>query len=374
MSNTVEAGRKLALYSALGFSTVSLACSISKNMKRQTFHIILAILLVACTPGSKLPRGNTKFPPTPTFSPTAPIPPATPRGFVISPTNASDVSELARLGKGVIKQILWSPDGKNIAVATSIGIYFYDATSYSEILYIDTGSQVTSIAYSPDGKMLATSNDYPAKNIKLWDVASGKLIRTLGADLPLINCIAISRKDLTLAAGGADGKIYFWNIQAGKSIEIIDADGRRIESITFNNSGDMLASGGRDGIIQLWNPGKGELIKTLVAPGEFAVMALTFSPTNTYLASSGNDGKVTLWDIDKEKILFSGESDRTTSFSFSPDGAMLASASDDGKVRVWNIPNGNLAYTLANHTNAVTAVSYSPDRKTLISGSEDRDF
>ncbi|MBI5352187.1 MAG: WD40 repeat domain-containing protein [Chloroflexi bacterium] len=340
-------------------------------MKRLTFHIIFAILLVACTPGSKSPRSNTEFSPTPTFSPTAPIPTATPRSLVISPANASDVSELARLGKGIIKQILWSPDGKNIAVATSIGVYFYDASSYSEILYIDTGSQVTSIAYSPDGKMLATSNDYPAKNIKLWDIASGKLIRTLGADLPLINSIAINKKDSILAAGGAGGKISFWNIQTGESIEVMDADGRRIESITFNNSGDMLASGGRDGIIQLWNLGKGELIKTLVAPGEFAVMALTFSPTNTYLASSGNDGKVTLWDIDKGKILFSGQSDRTTSLSFSPDGAMLASANDDSKVRVWNIPNGKLAYTLTDHTNAVTAVSYSPDGKTLVSGSED---
>jgi predicted nucleic acid-binding Zn ribbon protein len=76
----------------------------------------------------------------------------------ISAENAGEVVELARWGKGIIYQLAYSPDGKLLAVATTIGIYLYDANTLDEVRFIDTGTWVYSVAFSPDGSLLASGS------------------------------------------------------------------------------------------------------------------------------------------------------------------------------------------------------------------------
>jgi len=291
-----------------------------------------------------------------------------PNNLTASPTAAVNYAELGRLGKGVIKQTLWSPDGKTIAVATSVGIYLYDSQTLSELVYIDTKTQVTSISFTPDSQRVAAGDDYPNKTIRLWEVASGNLVKTFSGSA-YVNSISINSNSI-LASGASGGEIRLWNIQSGETINTLNADGRNVENVAFSKDGTLLASGSRDGIIRLWDSA-GNLLNTFYSPGEFAVMAVALSPDNLYLASGGNDGKVTLWNVDSGETLFSKDSDVTLGLTFSPDGKTLASANYDNAVRIWNVPTGELVKTIQEHSNHVTTVSFSPDGNYLISGSND---
>ena len=84
---------------------------------------------------------------------------------------------VARLGKGSVAAVAFSPDGKMLAVAGSIGIHLYDPVTLAEIHLLETDAWLTSVAFSPDGAMLASGSG--DSTVKLWDVESRILIATL---------------------------------------------------------------------------------------------------------------------------------------------------------------------------------------------------
>ena len=83
----------------------------------------------------------------------------------------------ARLGKGSIREVQYSPDGARLAVAGSIGIWLYDARTGAELSLL-TGhtGEVSSVAFSPDGRTLASGGGF---EIRLWDAETGEQVRTL---------------------------------------------------------------------------------------------------------------------------------------------------------------------------------------------------
>ena len=106
--------------------------------------------------------------------PTRVAPTLTPQ-FITS-ASAAEVTQLAQWGRGTVNNLAWSPDGATFAVASSLGIYLYDAETLQEIRFIDTGAWIFGVSFSPDGSTLA-SGDRDSK-VRLWDVRGGDLLRT----------------------------------------------------------------------------------------------------------------------------------------------------------------------------------------------------
>lgn len=101
----------------------------------------------------------------------------TPLPAVISPANAKSITQLERWGQGTLNAVSWSPDGKTLAVASSLGIYLHDAETLQESRFIETGVWITSVAWDPDGRTLASAG--ADGMVELWDARTGRLLRTL---------------------------------------------------------------------------------------------------------------------------------------------------------------------------------------------------
>ncbi|MDE0315422.1 MAG: T9SS type A sorting domain-containing protein [Candidatus Poribacteria bacterium] len=266
----------------------------------------------------------------------------------------------ARFGKGTIQEIQYSPDGTQLAVASSIGIWIYDAQTGEELdLLSGHPDKVERVAFSPDGNILASVGW--EGTIFLWDVSTGTHIRTLSGR---VESISFS-PDGNILAGGSGGETRLWDVSTGTHIRTITGQSQ-VESVSFSPDGKTLATRDTDGMIFLWDVSTGTHIRTLSGHTRW-VYSLSFSPDGKTLASAGGsrDNTIRLWEVSTGKNIRTITED-VGSVSFSPDGNILASASRR-EIRLWEVSTGKNIRTIA--WNYVKSLSFSPDGNTLAGGS-----
>ena len=244
---------------------------------------------------------------------------------------------IARLGKGRIEEVAFSPDGSLLAVASSIGIWFYDAATSRELalLFGHTG-EVWSVTFSPDGSTLASvAND---NTIKLWDVATRQNIATLEGHRTGGHSVSFSPDGSTLASGANDYTVKLWDVATRQNIATLEGHSYEVNSVTFSPDGRILASGSWDDTVKLWDVATRQNIATLEGHRD-NVRSVTFSPDGSTLASGSWDDTVKLWDVATRQNIATLEGHLTFVFSvsFSPDGSTLASGSEDGTVLLWDM-------------------------------------
>ena len=267
-----------------------------------------------------------------------------------------------------VLSVSFSPDSKTLASGSADNtVKLWDVSTGKEIRTLQGhSSAVYSVSFSPDGKTLASGSW--DKTIKLWDVTTDKEIRTLKGHSDLVLSISFSPDGKTLASGSADNTIKFWDVTTGKEIRTLKGHSNQVLSISFSRDGKTLASGSPDKTIKLWDVSTGQEISTLQG-----ATVVSFSPDGKTLASGSDDKSIKLWDVTtgREIRTLKGHSDGVLSISFSPDGKTLASGSDDKTIKLWNVTTGQEIGTFKEHSNQVWSVSFSPDGKTLASGSDD---
>jgi WD40 repeat protein len=204
---------------------------------------------------------------------------------------------------------------------------------------------VVSLAYSPDGKTLASGDD---STIRLWNVATGKSIATFGGPThKQINCLAFSPDGRTLASGsgyygGQPSEIKLWEVFTGKERATLQGHTGPVKSLSFSPDGKTLASGSEDQTIRLWDLRTGKARGIL--PGNRkesiysqAVRFVGFPSDNRRLVSMSQH-LVKIWDLStcKETAILKGE--RFMSAALSRDARRLACGHPDGTITLWDIP------------------------------------
>ena len=275
----------------------------------------------------------------------------------------------ARLGKGKITEIQYSPDGKILAVATAIGIWLYDTTTYQEIsLLIEHNSAVSDIEFNPNGQTFASTGK--DKSILLWDMSTGTQRRLSGHTARYSkNILRFSNDGKTLASGNKD-TIILWDTKTGEHKDAITGLPDYIADFSFSTDGSTIVSITWDGVVSVADVKTGILKKSFTVKMTEGVFCVGFSPDRNLVAIGSRDGIIYLVDVTKGELLrkLTGHSYDVQRIAFSPDGTMLASASYvDETVRIWNTNTGEQIRISAEQTGDFFGLVYSPEGNILAS-------
>jgi WD40 repeat protein/serine/threonine protein kinase len=288
--------------------------------------------------------------------------------------------------KAVIASVAFSPDGKRVASTDSSGaLKIWDASTYQECLVLPARHESCAAVFSPDGKHLAVACS--GATVKLWDAVTGKLGSTLepatkdlSRNLVVGSAVTYTRDGAMIAAGNRDGSVVVWDTRTSQMRHDFRKHRREVYSLAFSPDGAVLAiaSGFQIVIVDLQ---EGNIIRTM-QPGEVPVLSVAFSPDGKRLASANSDGVLKTWNpstgqevltmaISKPTLVGEPYRGQAYSIAYSHDGTQLASAHADTTVRVWDAETGQELLVVRRHAYAATALAYSPDGKRLATGGAD---
>ncbi|QSJ20281.1 NACHT domain-containing protein [Nostoc sp. UHCC 0702] len=274
---------------------------------------------------------------------------------------------------GGVLSVAFSPDGKLLALGDTNGdIHLRQVVDGRQVLICKSHtSWVISLAFSPNGKIFASSSsDF---TVKLWDVETGHCLQTLQEHDSEVWSVAFSPDGSMLASGSDDQTIKLWSVNTGECVKTLRGHTSWVHSVAFSPDGQMLLSGSDDETVRLWDLNTDKCLKMFQGHRD-GIRAIAVSPDGQMLASSSEDQTVKLWSISTGECLktFQGHSNEIYSVAFSPQGDLLASGSHDQTVKLWDVSTGECKRTFQGHSSWVYSVAFSPQGNLLASGSYDQ--
>jgi WD40 repeat protein/serine/threonine protein kinase len=278
--------------------------------------------------------------------------------------------------------LTWSPDGLSLAAGGSqrksaanvegtVLIWNAQTGATLKTLIPENGQMVRSIAWSPDGRVLVSSENFNGL-VHVWDPASGKLVRTFKAHGHYLTSIAFSPDSQRFATASLDQSARIWETATGKNlVKLPEAHRGPAQSVCFSPDGLKIATAGEDGLVKVWNSSSGTEI------GAFrghrgAVFAVCWSKDGNSLISGSRDQTIKEWDVNTEtgpRILVGA-----WFAAWSPDSRLLAVGGKSGKgdlktIDVYDATTGQQIFRVpSDQKSGFSSVAWSPDGNTLATG------
>ncbi|MFJ6676960.1 hypothetical protein ACIQMJ_38175 [Actinosynnema sp. NPDC091369] len=298
------------------------------------------------------------------------------------------------VGTDNVRAVAFSPDGQLMATgAENREVRLWRVTDPARptplgATLTDLTGVVVSLAFSPDGKVLAGTGNGATQLWGLADPAHPVALGRMTGHISTVSSVAFSPDGRTAATSGEDSTVRLWDVTDPAAPAAIGAPltghADSVFEAVFSPDGRTLASVDNDNHLLLWNVADPARPTSLAAPEDGhtgPVLSVAFSPDGRTLATGSQDRTVRLWDVaDPAKPAQLGQLTGHTSYiwslAFSPDGRTLASAGYDHKALLWNVADpahpAPLGWSLTGHAGPVTAVAFRPDGRTLATGSHDR--
>ncbi|KAF4615687.1 hypothetical protein D9613_012553 [Agrocybe pediades] len=276
-----------------------------------------------------------------------------------------------------VRSLAFSPDGKWLASGLFNGdVLLWDTKSASQ-----TGKAlgqhfhwVASVAFSPDSKRLVSGSwDH---TIRLWDIE--KMVQVGNpwmGHTDWVTCVAFSPDGTKVVSSSYSQSVRVWNPETGKEIGVLLGHEGYVPSLAFSLDGKHIVSGSSDNTVRIWDARTYQQVGKPLKGHTSWVVSVAYSPDGKHIASGSWNNTIRIWNAETRVQVgepLQGHSGSVLSVCFSPNGKLLASGSKDCTVRIWNADTGaQIGESLHGHDDSVWSMAFSPDGKTLASASLD---
>lgn len=346
----------------------------------------VAVLTLTLTASPTTP---TKITPTKTISPTqttltlVPILPVLALTPIPQPVetiaveNVSRIVPLARWGQGVANWVAYAPDGRIMAVASSLGVYLYDVRTRTPIRFIETEYPVNGLTFSPDSSEVVTWSA-SVTDVGRWRLSDGSLIQQMTRLSGSVQFAYTPDGSLVQLVQTGDNRLLIQNLGTGKELWslsystgafTVSPDGQVIATTRCH---DALRPVDCEKLIAIWRSTNRQQIDSIVPALDAAIVGLRFAPDRRFLAVWLNDGTIKIWSLLDKVWLpnrFTGVSG-VMNLTFSPNDSLVAFGTTAGGVYLWRVADGKvLLATLVGWP--VNTVTFSPDGAQLAAATRD---
>lgn len=254
------------------------------------------------------------------------------------------------------------------------------------------GDFVHSVAFSPDGRYLATGSNDPDGYVQLWDCQTGKRIRTFTGHSQAVLSVAFSHDGSKLLTGSYDKTAKLWDVSSGNQLVSLKGHTWWVWSAAFSTDDKRVVTTSQDGTAIVWDASTGKRLHPPFRGHHGPVYSGTFSPDGTNVVTGGYDHRILIWnpaDIQPENFKnlshqaaviptpkfqsLEGHTDAVRAVAFAAEGGapLLVSAGKDNTVRVWDFANRLPIKSFRGHGGAVEAAVLLSDGKAVLSAARD---
>jgi WD40 repeat protein len=272
-----------------------------------------------------------------------------------------------------VRAVAWSPDGRRLATASedrTVRIWGTDNGDELAVLH-HHHDEVWAVTWSPDGRRLATGS--PDRTVRIWDATNGDELAVLHGHRNWVWAVTWSPDGRRLATGSRDRTVRIWDADSGDELAVFHGHQDPVWTVTWSPDGRRLATGSRDGTVRIWDADSGDELAVLGDQKNRGIWGVAWSPDGRRLATASNDHMARIWSTDtgKELAVLRGHDNEIRGVAWSPDDQRLATASVDRTARIWIAEAGELV-TLRGHDGSVWGIAWSPDGERVATSSTDR--
>ena len=277
-----------------------------------------------------------------------------------------------------IQAIAYAADAKQVAVGSFREVRLVSTDSRGTVRKLEVPhGDVMDVAFSADGKRLAAAAGEPGLfgEVTVWDVATGSVQLAFRGHKDSLFAIAWSPDGKLLATGSYDQLIQLWDASTGSPIRELPGHSGAVFDLAFHPKGTMLASSSADRTVKLWEVATGQRLDTFGQPlGE--MYAVTFSPDGKRVAAGGVDNRIRVWQISEDgkegtnPLLYSrfAHERPIIRLLYSPDGKSLVSSAEDRALKLWTAATVTERLLLDEQPDWTPAVAFAPKSSALAVG------
>ncbi len=234
----------------------------------------------------------------------------------------------------------FSPDGEQIAIVGAASAGVFDIASGRLVFSLVGETKATNVAYDAAGAHLATVTE--TGSVRLWDAASGAMIRTFAGHDAVVWSVAFAPDGKRLATASDDGKLKIWDVASGTLLGAFEHT-KTVAAVAFSADGNRVVTGSEDRLVRIWDVASGKLVAQLDGHSS-VVSTVELSPDGQFVLTAGHDGTVRIWDTlsGRQLVMVGALTDGYFSSHYAPDGRSVIVTSR-GATSVWTIPRVQLS-------------------------------